>query len=154
MRNGTRFLTLSLMSLPLILISCHTSEVDVSAMQEDVTIVSPSDATTTERLAAKEKRRYLRAIGKVNCTWAKFNAAMKKVKDQKHPDNQKRLARQTALMHIAHGVYSVKVPANRIRTDLEYYVRVSSTDGQQITFPASASQINQTIVVNDGSFTN
>jgi hypothetical protein len=41
--------------------------------------------------------RYMRAVGKVNCTWARFNAAMKKVKDTKEPDAQKRLARQTAL---------------------------------------------------------
>ncbi|GAF86304.1 unnamed protein product, partial [marine sediment metagenome] len=41
--------------------------------------------------------RYLRAVGQVNCTWAKFNAGMKKVKDQKNPDDQKRLARQLAL---------------------------------------------------------
>ncbi len=61
---------------------------------------------------------------------------------------------RTDLMHIARGVYSVKVPTNQIRTDLEYYVRLSSTNGQQITFPASAPQTNQTIVVNDGSFTN
>ena len=41
--------------------------------------------------------RYLRAVGQVNCTWARFNAAMKKVKDTKEPDARKRLARQTAL---------------------------------------------------------
>jgi len=211
--------------------------------------------------------RYLRAVGQVNCTWAKFNAAMKKVKEQKSTAEQKRLARQLALplrrelvaqvadvhryllatvstngamgnvtnwqqhimptlltepgqelakilgedlpadaipsnkyagplriflptvrtslnigedlklkiiilaqnppkdtalywrpmgkgnynrialTHIARGVYSVKIPANRIETDLEYYVRVSSNDDQQITFPAAAPNINQTVVV-------
>ncbi len=211
--------------------------------------------------------RYLRAVGKVNCTWAKFNAAMKKVKDQKNPDDQKQLARQLALplrrelvaqvadvhryllatvstngamgnvtnwqqhimpslltepgqelakilgedlpadaipskqyvgplriflptvrtslnigedlklkiiimaqnslkdialyfrpmgkgkynriapTHIARGVYSVKIPANRIKTDLEYYVKASLTDGRQIAFPAAAPHINQTVVV-------
>ena len=216
--------------------------------------------------------RYLRAIGKVNCTWAQFNEAMKKVKNEKQPNEQKRLARKLALplrkklvsqvsevhryllatvttngamgnvtnwqqhimpklltepgqelakilgedlpadaipsnqyvgplriivptirtslnsgedlklkviilsqnhtedaalywramgkgtynrialKHIARGVYSVKIPANQIISDLEYYVRVSSTNGRHITFPASAPQINQTIIVNDISF--
>jgi hypothetical protein len=41
--------------------------------------------------------RYLRAVGQVNCTWARFNAAMKKVKDEKQPRAQKQLALQTAL---------------------------------------------------------
>ncbi len=211
--------------------------------------------------------RYLRAVGEVNCTWAKFNAAMKKVKDRKNPDEQKRLARQLTLpfrrelvaqvadvhryllatvntngamgnvtnwqqhimptlltepgqelanilgedlpadavpsnqyvgplriflptvrtslatgedlklkviilaqnqpedaalywrtmgkgkfnkitlTHIARGVYSVKIPANWIKADLEYYVKASSTDGRQIAFPATAPNINQTVVV-------
>jgi len=212
--------------------------------------------------------RYLRAIGQVNCTWAKFNAAMKKVKEQKNPDDRKRLARQLALpfrrelvaqvadvhryllatvstngamgnvtnwqqhimptlltesgreladildedlpadaipskqydgslrmivptvrtslsesedlklkviilaanqpkdaalywrplgkgkynridlIHIARGVYSVKIPANKIKTDIEYYIEVSSTDGRRVNFPATAPDINQTVVVN------
>jgi len=212
--------------------------------------------------------RYLRAIGQVNCTWAKFNAAMKKVKDQKDPDDRKRLARQLALplrrelvaqaadvhryllatvttngamgnvanwqqhimptlltepgrelanilgedlpadampsknydgslrmivptvrtslatsedlklkviilaqnqpkdaalywrpmgkgkynrialTHIARGVYSVKIPADKIKTDMEYYVEVNSTDGRRVNFPATAPNINQTVVVN------
>jgi hypothetical protein len=211
--------------------------------------------------------RYLRTVGKVNCTWAKFNAAMKKVKERKNPDEQKQLARQLALplrrelvaqvadvhryllatittngamgnvtnwqqhimptlltepgqelakilgedlspdavpsnkyvgpiriflptvrtslnigedlklkviilaqnqpedavlfwrpmgkgkynkialTHIARGVYSVKIPANKIKTDLEYYVVVNSTDGQQVSFPATAPNISQTVVV-------
>ena len=41
--------------------------------------------------------RYLRAVGQVNCTWARFNAAMKKVKEQKQADARRKLARQTAL---------------------------------------------------------
>ena len=41
--------------------------------------------------------RYLRAVGQVNCTWARFNEAMKKVKDEKQADAQKQLALQTAL---------------------------------------------------------
>jgi hypothetical protein len=212
---------------------------------------------------------YLRAVGHVCCTWAKFNDAMKKVKDEKQPTEQKQLARRLALplrkelvtqvsevhryllatvttngamgnvtnwqqhiipklltepgkelakilgedlpadaipsnnyvgplriiiptvrtslikgedlklkviilsqnrtedaalywramgkgtynrialKHIARGVYSVMIPAKQIKDDFEYYVRVSSTDGQKITFPASAPKINQTIIVND-----
>jgi len=41
--------------------------------------------------------RYLRAVGRVNCTWARYNAAIKKVKAAKEPAEQKKLARQTAL---------------------------------------------------------
>ncbi|MHC4146198.1 MAG: malectin domain-containing carbohydrate-binding protein, partial [Planctomycetota bacterium] len=41
--------------------------------------------------------RYLRAVGRVNCTWAKFNEAMKKVKDEKQAEAKKQLALQTAL---------------------------------------------------------
>jgi hypothetical protein len=41
--------------------------------------------------------RYLREVGRVNCTWARFNEAMKKVKDEKQADAQKQLALQTAL---------------------------------------------------------
>jgi hypothetical protein len=52
-----------------------------------------------------------------------------------------------ALLHIARGVYSVKIPANRLKTDLEYYVKASLTDGRQIAFPAAAPHINQTVVV-------
>jgi len=213
--------------------------------------------------------RYLQVVGKVNCTWAKFNAAMKKVKDQKNPDEQKRSARQLALplrrelvaqvadvhryllatvstngamgnvtnwqqhitptllnepgrelanilgkdlpadaipsnkyvgplriflptvrtslnigedlklkviilaqnqpedavlywrpmgkgrynkitlTHIARGVYSVKIPANKIKTDLEYYVKAISTGGRQVSFPATAPNINQTVIVSE-----
>ena len=211
--------------------------------------------------------RYLRAVGQVNCTWARFNAAMKKVKDEKQHNARKRLAwelalplrkklvaqvadvhqyllatvttngamgnvanwqqhlmptlltepgqqlakilgedlpadalpsnqyvgqlriivptvrtsinvdedlklkviilaqnqtedaalywrdmgkgnfNRIALTHISRGVYSVKISANRIKTDLEYYVSASSLDGRQITFPPAAPRINQTVVV-------
>jgi len=210
--------------------------------------------------------RYLRAVGQVNCTWARFNAAMKQVKDEKDPDARKRLAQKIALpirreliaqvadvhryllatvttngamgnvanwqqhlmptlltepgqelakilgqdlpadamlsnrydgplriilptvrssltagedlklkviflaqnqpkdaalywrpmgkhkfnrialKHIARGVYSVKIPADRIKADLEYYIKADSADGR-ITFPATAPNINQTVVV-------
>jgi len=53
--RSTSLLILALLTLPLISISCQTFETEVST----VTIVSPSDATAAERLAAKEIRRYL-----------------------------------------------------------------------------------------------
>ncbi|MHC4572830.1 MAG: hypothetical protein ACYS76_01645 [Planctomycetota bacterium] len=41
--------------------------------------------------------RYMRAIGKVNCTWARFDAAMEKVRAEKDRIKQQELARRTAL---------------------------------------------------------
>ena len=41
--------------------------------------------------------RYLRSIAEVRCVWAQFNAAMEKVKAEKNPDAQKKLARELAL---------------------------------------------------------
>ncbi len=41
--------------------------------------------------------RYLRAVGQVNCTWARFNEAMEMVKKQEDQDAQKMLAREVAL---------------------------------------------------------
>jgi len=53
-----------------------------------------------------------------------------------------------SLNHIARGVYSVAIPAERIgQADLEYYIRVSSAGSQEIYFPATAPDINQTVVV-------
>ena len=212
--------------------------------------------------------RYLRAVGQVNCTWAQFNEAMKKVKDTKEPDARKQLARQTALplrkelvaqvadvhryllatvntpgamgnvtnwqqhliptlltqpgeelakilgeelpsdavpwkryigrprlivptvrsslmtgenlklkviilaqkqpadaalywrqmgkskfnkislTYIARGVYSVAIPAERIdQADIEYYIKAYSAEGTELVFPATAPDINQTVVV-------
>jgi hypothetical protein len=41
--------------------------------------------------------RYLRAVGQVNCTWARYNAAMQKVKAEKDAAAQKKLAAELAL---------------------------------------------------------
>jgi hypothetical protein len=41
--------------------------------------------------------RYLRAVGRVNCTWDRFNAALGKVKKEQDRDTQKQLARETLL---------------------------------------------------------
>ena len=44
-----------------------------------------------------DKFRYLRSIAEVRCVWARFNAAMAKVKAEKNPRRAKRLARELAL---------------------------------------------------------
>jgi len=41
--------------------------------------------------------RYLRAMGKVNCTWARFSAAMQMVKAQTDAEARRKLAAETAL---------------------------------------------------------
>ena len=41
--------------------------------------------------------RYLRAVGQINCTWGRFNAALGKVKKEQDKDKQKQLARETLL---------------------------------------------------------
>jgi len=41
--------------------------------------------------------RYLRAVGQVNCTWARCNAAVEKIKKEENKDKQKELARETLL---------------------------------------------------------
>ena len=41
--------------------------------------------------------KYLRAVGQVNCTWARFNAAMKIVKEQKDAGERTRLAKELAV---------------------------------------------------------
>jgi hypothetical protein len=40
---------------------------------------------------------YLRAVGQVNCTWARFNTTMEQIKKESDPGKQKELARGTAL---------------------------------------------------------
>ena len=51
------------------------------------------------------------------------------------------------LTHIARSVYSARIPAGSIETDLEYYIEVNTIDGQEGTFPATAPDINQTVVI-------
>jgi hypothetical protein len=41
--------------------------------------------------------RYLRSIAEVRCVWARFNAAIEKVRAEKNPETQKKLARELAL---------------------------------------------------------
>jgi hypothetical protein len=52
------------------------------------------------------------------------------------------------LVHVSRGTYSVTIPAERIEAkDLEYHVKVTADDGREITFPATAPQMNQTVVI-------
>ena len=56
--------------------------------------------------------------------------------------------RRVPLNHTARRVYSVAIPTTRIKnSDLEYYVRVSWTGGGEVHLPATAPQMNQTVVV-------
>jgi hypothetical protein len=51
------------------------------------------------------------------------------------------------LTHVARGVYSVRIPAGRIKTDLEYYIKAGASDGPEATFPAAAPNVTQTVVI-------
>jgi hypothetical protein len=55
---------------------------------------------------------------------------------------------KATLTHVARGVYSVTIPAREINNeDLEYHIKVTVDDNRSIYFPATAPQINQTVVV-------
>jgi hypothetical protein len=57
-------------------------------------------------------------------------------------------AAQTAMAsHVARGVYQIKLPPEATQTDLEYYVRVVASDGAELRHPATAPQLNHTVVV-------
>jgi hypothetical protein len=62
--------------------------------------------------------------------------------------------RRIPLKHIDRGVYSVIIPGKKINEDIEYYVRVITPDCRQITFPATAPEINQTVIINGVALTN
>ena len=53
-----------------------------------------------------------------------------------------------ALTHVARSVYSVTLPAEKIKSrDIEYHIKVISAGGKMLCFPAAAPHINQTVVV-------
>ncbi len=55
-----------------------------------------------------------------------------------------------ALTHVARGVYSVVIPAGKIKkTDIEYHIKIMTKSGQELYYPATAPQMNQTVVVID-----
>jgi hypothetical protein len=51
------------------------------------------------------------------------------------------------LRHVARGVYAVTLSAAAIPGDLEYYIAVGTGSGKTLHFPATAPQLNQTVVV-------
>ena len=55
---------------------------------------------------------------------------------------------KATLTHVARGVYSVMIPAREIKNnDLEYHIKVTVDDNRSVYFPATAPNINQTVVV-------
>jgi hypothetical protein len=53
-----------------------------------------------------------------------------------------------ALNRIARNVFEVDLPAEEIKDDFEYYIEVADTAGT-IRFPATAGDINRTVVLLD-----
>jgi hypothetical protein len=55
--------------------------------------------------------------------------------------------RQSPLVHVARSVYAVALAGEAVRTDFEYFIRVVDAGGQARHWPATAPQLNQTVVV-------
>lgn len=55
--------------------------------------------------------------------------------------------RRVPLEHIARSVYSVTLPAETY--DFEYYIETGGTNGTKLIWPATAPQLNQTVIVSD-----
>jgi hypothetical protein len=53
--------------------------------------------------------------------------------------------RKINLSHLARGVYKVSLPT--IDDDFEYYIKAVTAGGEELYFPATAPQMNQTVVV-------
>ena len=51
------------------------------------------------------------------------------------------------LKHVSRAVY--KVQLGSMNDDFEYYIQAESSAGRQLLFPATAPEINQTVVVSD-----
>jgi hypothetical protein len=51
------------------------------------------------------------------------------------------------LSHVARGVWTVTLPSAATRCDFEYFVQVTTGKGQLLHFPATAPEMNQTVVV-------
>ena len=49
------------------------------------------------------------------------------------------------LTHVNRGVYKVTLPL--MQSDFEYYIEAESGSGQKLLFPATAPDINQTVIV-------
>ena len=55
------------------------------------------------------------------------------------------------MRHVARGTWAVIIPPAAAAADLEYYVEVSGPPGQTLRMPATAPQLNNTVVVVPGS---
>ena len=53
------------------------------------------------------------------------------------------------LSHLARGVWTVTLPPAATRDDFEYFVQVSTGTNQLLHFPATAPEMNQTVVVTE-----
>ena len=53
------------------------------------------------------------------------------------------------LSHVARGVWTVTLPPAATRADFEYLVQVTTGKNQLLHFPATAPEMNQTVVVRE-----
>ncbi len=53
--------------------------------------------------------------------------------------------RQAGGKHVARAVYTLSLPP--VQTDIEYYIQVETATGKKLTWPATARDLNQTVVV-------
>lgn len=51
------------------------------------------------------------------------------------------------LNHVTRNIYNIAIEPNMIRGDFEYYVKALSSKGKKLMFPATAPELNQTVVV-------
>ena len=49
--------------------------------------------------------------------------------------------------NVNRGVYSVSFPSGGVSDDIEYYVKVTTSAGRELVYPATAPDMNQTVVV-------
>ena len=47
--------------------------------------------------------------------------------------------------HLARATYTAELPA--LRDDIEYHIAAETADGRNIVWPATAPEVNQTIVI-------
>jgi hypothetical protein len=52
-----------------------------------------------------------------------------------------------SLQNIGRCVYQAEIPADRLTGDFEYYIEVEKQKGKTMRFPATAPEINQTVIV-------
>jgi hypothetical protein len=49
---------------------------------------------------------------------------------------------------VARGVYTVTLPTDTVKVDIEYYIQ-ATTGGPSMVFPPTAPTMNQTVVVGE-----